>query len=358
MKPQFPGIVALERIEWTVDGRLALIALAGFPRAAEPQPWAGLIGQPITRLFRMGEGDLPLLDAFARRLAFSDQSACLDDPAGGAWRLAAIPIFDAAADFAGFRGQALPETGASHEANRPAIASSPRPDAVVHVPASGAELGTDVGEALREPLGVIVEQADAIRERRDGPLRRGYADYAADIASAGRHLMSLVEDLVEVQAIEHADFSTARDVVELCELARQAVGLVASRAARKEIAIDILCDEGNVQACGEARRILQILVNLLGNAVRHSPGGGRIEVAIALGDGEARIEVADQGPGIAAEDQARIFDKFERIDRSDPNGSGLGLYISRRLARAMGGRLEVESVPGEGARFRLALPRP
>ncbi|QNP42489.1 ATP-binding protein [Sphingomonas daechungensis] len=100
---------------------------------------------------------------------------------------------------------------------------------------------------------------------------------------------------------------------------------------------------------------MQILVNLLGNAVRHSPDGSTITITFDRSDGFARAHVADQGPGIDPEDQQRIFERFERAKGTE-GGSGLGLAIARRLAHAMGGEISLESEPGQGARFTLSLP--
>jgi signal transduction histidine kinase len=106
----------------------------------------------------------------------------------------------------------------------------------------------------------------------------------------------------------------------------------------------------------EFRRVLQVLLNLIGNALRYAPEGSQVWIRLEQ-DGEfARVIVADQGPGLDEEQQARVFGKFERLGRSGDGGSGLGLYISRRLARAMGGELSVESAPGQGARFILSVP--
>ena len=98
------------------------------------------------------------------------------------------------------------------------------------------------------------------------------------------------------------------------------------------------------------------MVNLIGNAVRYSPEGGVVSVTVTRTGSMAEAVVADQGKGIAPQDQERIFEKFERVDPSEVGGNGLGLYIARRLARAMGGDLTVESTPGDGARFTLTLP--
>ncbi len=109
-------------------------------------------------------------------------------------------------------------------------------------------------------------------------------------------------------------------------------------------------------ARAEYRRVLQILVNLIGNAVRHSPEDSIIWVRVDEEDGRAMAIVADQGGGIAAEDHERIFERFERLGLAGGEGSGLGLYISRKLARAMGGDVTVDSAMGQGARFTLDLP--
>ena len=110
-------------------------------------------------------------------------------------------------------------------------------------------------------------------------------------------------------------------------------------------------------AVGDFGRVLQILVNLIGNAVRYSPEESAVWVRSEIEGDAAVIIVADQGKGIALDDQQRIFEKFERVDPREPGGSGLGLYISRRLARAMGGDITVDSAAGQGARFILTLRR-
>ncbi|WP_394662549.1 sensor histidine kinase [uncultured Sphingomonas sp.] len=210
-------------------------------------------------------------------------------------------------------------------------------------------------KALRTPLARIVANADSIAARADGPIAAEYADYANDIAHAGRHLMGLVDNLVELQAIEQADFRLTATPIDLADVARRAAGLLGVRAEAAGVTIRRPALSEGLPALGDFGRSLQIMINLIGNAVRYSSRGGEV-VVTAERDGEwALVSVADRGKGIAPEDQARIFEKFERVDPSEPGGNGLGLYIARRLARAMGGELSVESVPGEGATFTFRL---
>jgi signal transduction histidine kinase len=108
-------------------------------------------------------------------------------------------------------------------------------------------------------------------------------------------------------------------------------------------------------AHGDARGVIQILVNLLGNAVRHSPQGGTVTITFDRSEGFTRAHVTDQGPGIEPEDQQRIFERFERA-RNNEGGTGLGLAIARRLANSMGGDISLESTPGQGSRFTVSLP--
>lgn len=216
--------------------------------------------------------------------------------------------------------------------------------------------GTRIGPALRLPIGRIIANAESIGGRLEGPLRADYAGYANDIASAGRHLLALVDDLADLEAVEASGFSAAREAVDLADLARRAAGLLALKAADRQIRIDKPAEDERLPAIGEFRRVLQVLLNLLGNAINYAPDGSMIWLRLDDGPGWASVTIADQGPGLSLDDQQRLFNKWERLGRSGDGGSGLGLYISRRLAMAMDGDLTVESAPGQGARFTLVLP--
>ena len=218
-------------------------------------------------------------------------------------------------------------------------------------------VGRDIAPVLRQPIARIIANAETIRTRMAGPLAEEYSQYAADIASAGQHLLALVEDLADLEVVEADQFNTAPDRIDLADVARRAAGILGVRANERGIAIDAPKLGETLPAIAEFRRVLQVLLNLVGNAIRYAPDNSSVWIRLEDAGNRARIIVADQGPGLTDEQQVKVFEKFERLGRSgEDGGSGLGLYISRRLARAMGGDLLVESAPGQGARFVLEVP--
>lgn len=325
---------------WQIDSQLRFLMVdAGDAAFDVPKP-----GSRLTGWFTMAadtEGDMPILRSFAERRSFAGQRASGSD--GREYTLSAMPMFDVEGRLSGYRGKALPVV---------AEVARIEPDIREAMPLFGRRLD----RALRQPLGRIIANADTISGQLEGPLRQDYASYAADIATAGRHLMELVDDLADLQAIDRPDFTVTVEDIDLSDLARRAAGLLGVKASDRGIRIDVPDAGESLSATGEFRRALQVLVNLIGNAIRYSPEGSMIWVRAEQVGGMAQVTVADQGRGIAAEDQARIFEKFERLGREESGGSGLGLYISQRLARAMGGDITVDSAPGQGARFIFSLP--
>ena len=232
------------------------------------------------------------------------------------------------------------------------------PAATAVLPNNGPGLvGRDIAPVLRQPIARIIANAETIRTRMAGPLAEEYSQYAADIATAGQHLLALVEDLADLEVVESEDFNTAPDRIDLADVARRAAGILAVRAQERGISIDAPKLGEHLPAIAEFRRALQVLLNLVGNAIRYAPDNSQVWIRLEDAGSRARLIVADQGPGLSEEQQVKVFEKFERLGRSgEDGGSGLGLYISRRLARAMGGELMVESAPGQGARFILDVP--
>lgn len=334
---------------WETDQALRLISVTGAGRSTTGD-LERFIGQPLTGLFRFTEGkdgELPILNALAEHRRFEGQWAVLRTETAARVRLSAIPLIDGNGRFAGFCGttEEIEAGPVTLEPNGAQMAAADMPDA----------FGKQLGQALRAPLDRIVANAESIQTQTEGPIRSDYAEYAGDIASAGRHLLALIEDLVDLQAVERDDFVPRQEMLDLADVARAAAGLLSVRASEKTIRIDRPADDEVLAATGDYRRVLQILVNLVGNAVRFAPADSQVWIRCEQEGDLAAVIVADQGRGIAADDQPRIFEKFERLSAEEP-GSGLGLYIARRLARAMGGDITVDSAPGQGARFVLTLP--
>lgn len=263
------------------------------------------------------------------------------------WTATVIPLGAPEPGSAGFELLLVPDRPLAEAAPSAPTESSAR---------SASPLGRELSPVLRQPIGRIIANAETIRARMAGPLADEYSDYAADIAAAGQHLLSLVEDLADLEAVEAEDFSPEPDRIELTDVVRRAAGILAVRAQQRSISLQLPATGESQLAAGEFRRVLQVLLNLIGNALTYAPQGSTVRVSVDRRDGKTRVTVADEGPGLTAAQQTVVFDKFERLGRSGDGGSGLGLYISRKLARAMGGDLTVESTPGEGARFILSLP--
>jgi PAS domain-containing protein/anti-sigma regulatory factor (Ser/Thr protein kinase) len=339
---------------WETDETLRLTSLSAGAAAAIGRSPAGMVGKQLTRLFRFREspdGSLPILTALAEQARFDGQVAELRIGSNARYELGGVPLIDGMGRFAGFRGSA--------SSVRPQPASAPANDSGWSPPRPGdaAAFGERLDKALRLPLDQIIANAETISARGGAPISTDYASYACDIAAAARHLLALVDDLVDLQAIERPDFRPELEPIDLADVARRAAGLLAVRAADRHVRIDRPGDDESLPVTGEFRRALQVLMNLIANAVRYSPEGSAVWIRTEEEGDVSAIVVADQGKGIAREDQERIFEKFERVDHNEPGGTGLGLYIARRLARAMGGDITVDSAPGQGARFTFTLPR-
>lgn len=323
------------RNEWAADEELRLISLS--PDLAEllgvkPDEAAG---QPLTRVLRLDDdeaGEMPLISALAARRGFSGQRARSRADESRSLLLSGEVVTAADGSFAGFRGSV--QADGTHLA------------APAQAQAQATAFDHALDEVLRSPLDRIIESAERIVERADGPLRSDYGSYGNDIAAAARHLLSVLGSV-------HADPNQAAHSIDLAALAGEAVVMVDASADERSVTIELERREA-LSAKGEQRAVIQILVNLIGNAIRYSPEGGRIRIAFSRDAGAASVSVEDNGPGVAAADQQRIFERFERAHARE--GTGLGLAISRRLARSMGGDVILDSAPGEGARFTLTLP--
>ena len=330
---QADASLAASAREWVTDSELRLTSLSPELAAQLRIGLANAIGQPLTKLFKLDEddsGSMPLLTAVASRGSFTGQRAHTRSGDPVEVILSGEAVTGPDGRFAGFKGTAEP--------------TAPEPHATAAL-ADGIDRILD--EALRSPLDRIIESADRIAERAEGPLRSDYAAYASDISAAARHLLSVIRAMGE-------GTGAARETVDVVGLADEAAGLLEPAAEAKGNSIDRR-GQGPMLAFGESRGVVQILVNLIGNAVRHSPADRPVTISFERQSGAVLVHVSDTGKGIAPADQQRIFERFEQAS-ADERGAGLGLAISRRLARSMGGDIALLSAPGQGARFTLSLP--
>jgi signal transduction histidine kinase/CheY-like chemotaxis protein len=208
---------------------------------------------------------------------------------------------------------------------------------------------------LRTPLNAILGFAQLLELEDLGVEQRENLHY---ILSAARHLLALINEVLDIAAIEAGRLPLSLEPVAIADVVAETVTLIRPLADEHQVLLV------NPQSCdahvqGDRQRLKQILLNLLSNAVKYNRQGGRVELECGPGvEGRLRIQVADSGPGIAAEAMDQLFVPFERLDndQSGVEGAGLGLPLSRRLAEAMGGTLEVASVVGQGSRFWVELP--
>jgi signal transduction histidine kinase len=197
-----------------------------------------------------------------------------------------------------------------------------------------------------------------IRERLFGEINDKQEEYLDDILSSANHLLSLINDVLDLSKVEAGQIELEVDAFSLRETLERGVVMLRERAASNgvRLALELASEVDMVE--GDERRVRQIVFNLLSNAVKFTPTGGSVVVETATVDGEVQVSVRDTGPGIAPADHDRIFEEFQQAaagaDQRD--GTGLGLALSRRLVELHGGRIWVESELGRGSRFVFTLP--
>ena len=214
---------------------------------------------------------------------------------------------------------------------------------------------------LRTPLTGILGATELLRSGAQGPLNERQARSLGYVEEAGRHLLALLADILDLAKIGAERLSLSTDACMLGEVCESAVSMVRGEARRKEVSLSLHVPAAPVRFLADVRRVRQMLVNLLSNAVKFTPASGSVALAAAADEERAvvRFEVRDTGPGIAAEDLPKLFQPFTQLDTRlsrEHSGTGLGLALVRSLAELHGGRVEVESEPGRGSLFRVVLP--
>jgi len=223
-----------------------------------------------------------------------------------------------------------------------------------------SEFLADMSHELRTPLNAISGFSQVLRKQLLGDINEKQAEYLDDILASSRHLLSLIDDVLDLAKVEAGQIELEVMPFSLREALERGVVIVRERATREDVRVSISSDPGVDTVLGDERRIRQVVFNLLSNAVKFAPAGSTVDVAAARVDGEVRVSVSDSGPGIALEDQARIFEEFQQAaaGRDQREGTGLGLALSRRLVELHGGHIWVDSEVGKGSTFAFTLPMP
>jgi signal transduction histidine kinase len=211
---------------------------------------------------------------------------------------------------------------------------------------------------LRTPLNAIIGFSEVLAEQMFGSVNDKQLEYLADILESGRHLLSLITDILDLSKIEAGRMDLEPSQFDLPAAIDNTLVLMRERAQRRGIELRRTVDPqlGSIRA--DERKVKQVLLNLLSNALKFTPESGRIEVRAAIADGAAAISVTDNGVGIAPADQQAVFEEFRQVGAAQKKaeGTGLGLAISRKLIELHGGRMWVDSELGHGATFTFTLP--
>ena len=222
-----------------------------------------------------------------------------------------------------------------------------------------SEFLANMSHELRTPLNAIIGFSEVLSERMFGEVNDKQLEYLHDIHSSGHHLLSLINDILDLSKIEAGRMELELTRFDLGLLLDNAMTLVRERAARHGLALALDVDDAVGDWVADARKVKQVLINLLSNAVKFTPAGGTITVSARRSNGSVEIAVADTGVGIAPGDQQQVFEEFrqasgEYLRKSE--GTGLGLSLARRFVELHGGTIRVESALGRGSTFTFTLP--
>ena len=220
-----------------------------------------------------------------------------------------------------------------------------------------SEFLATMSHELRTPLNAIIGFSQVLKEQMYGDLNAKQADYVDDVLSSGQHLLTLINDILDLAKVEAGRMELQPTTFDLPEVFETAVSMVRERATRQRLGLTMAVDPSVGLLEADERKVKQILFNLLTNAVKFTPAGGQVTLAASVVDDQIEISVRDTGVGINDEDQVKIFEEFYQVGRAKTQeGTGLGLALTRRLVELHHGRLRVESEPGVGSIFTVTLP--
>jgi PAS domain S-box-containing protein len=221
-----------------------------------------------------------------------------------------------------------------------------------------SEFLANMSHELRTPLNAVIGFSDMLLEKMFGDLNQKQYEYVQDILSSGRHLLALINDILDLSKVESGRIELELSTFNLPMALENTLTLIRERASHNGIQVSIDIDAGVGEYTADERKVKQILLNLLSNAIKFTPEGGHISVGATLREGEVEIAVTDTGIGIAPDDHQRIFAEFYQIRSGmrKPEGTGLGLALAKKFVELHGGRIWVKSQVGQGSTFTFTLP--
>ena len=217
----------------------------------------------------------------------------------------------------------------------------------------------NMSHELRTPLNAIIGFSEVLQERMFGEMNEKQAEYVKDIHESGRHLLSLINDILDLSKIEAGRMELDLARFHVPSAIGNALTLMRERASRHFVTLRSAVPEGIGEITADERKFKQILLNLLSNAVKFTPEGGRVDVRASRENGKIEIAVADTGIGIAPEDHEAVFEEFRQLGKDytkKSEGTGLGLALTRKFVELHGGSIRLESTPGKGSTFTFTLP--
>ena len=221
-----------------------------------------------------------------------------------------------------------------------------------------SEFLANMSHELRTPLNAIIGFSQVLREGISGEVNAKQQEYLDDILTSANHLLALINDVLDLSKVEAGQVELQVAPFSLQDALERGVSMVREQATHDGVQVVLHANGSLDVVVGDERRIRQVIFNLLSNAVKFAPAGGQVDVNATRANGEVTVSVADTGPGIAAQDLDRIFEQFQQteVGASQPEGTGLGLALSKRFVEMHGGRIWCESVLGKGSTFVFTLP--
>src|SRR5205823_8468696 len=223
-----------------------------------------------------------------------------------------------------------------------------------------SEFLANMSHELRTPLNAIIGFSEVLSEQIFGELNDKQLEYQRDILASGQHLLSLINDILDLSKVEAGQMELEPSEFSLRAALESGLTVLKERAGRHGITLGLQVEPGLDVVKADERKVKQVVFNLLSNAVKFTPDGGRVDVIACAVDGAIEIAVRDTGVGIAPEDLEHVFEEFRQVGQATAkaDGTGLGLPLAKKFVELHGGRMWVESQPGAGSTFAFTLPQP